>query len=91
MTISHKESKAEDLQQGEMIVITNIFKAAPFPAPQVEEEPSTGREQDPAVGQAGLEGMEGHRDQPEAPGMCDRHSPEGMSTLLTLTALPGQG
>lgn len=45
-------------------MIINIFKAVPFPALQGEKEPSIAKEESLAVGQAGMEGMEGHRDQP---------------------------
>lgn len=84
---SQRRPEAQDLHQGEITAIINIFKAVPFPAPQGQKEPSTAGQKSLAVGQAGMEGMEGHR----VPERCGRHSSEGMTTLLTLTALPGQG
>lgn len=84
---SQGRPEAQDLHQGEITAIINIFKAVPFPAPQGQKEPSTAGQKSLAVGQAGMEGMEGHR----VPERCGRHSSEGVTTLLTLTALPGQG
>lgn len=72
MTIPPRGPKAQDLHRGEVTVIINIFKAVPFPAPQGEKEAGIAREQSLAVGQAGMEGMEGHRDQPQVPGTARR-------------------